>query len=178
MPTYVLCKPRPLLKIILWCLRMHGSHTLFCMCMHAQNSTIYRFAQSHAHCLTVVAGPRSTTLAVCQLHMGLLLHKARTLDLCTTPTFLNHMLVPVNLLKLHTVLCTTPTDPSLYLLVIVGVCIATYVQYANSTNSNAHQGFSYPGQIRPDCYPSHCVIQTSSCNPVSMLGHTIHNSST
>ena len=42
-------------------------------------------------------------------------------------------------------LCTTPTDPSLYLLVITGICTVTYLQYANSTNSNVCLGFSYPG---------------------------------
>jgi len=38
----------------------------------------------------------------------------------------------------------TPANPLPYLLVIVDICIATYPQCVNSTNSNAHLGFSYP----------------------------------
>ena len=99
---------------------------------------------------------------------GFLLYKACALGLCNgTPTFLK---VHVNLLEPHTMLCTTPTDPSLYLLVIVDICVATYPQYANSTNSNACLGFGYPGQIQPDCYLGH---QVSSCDPVSKLSQNI-----
>jgi len=102
---------------------------------------------------------------------GLLVYKACALGLCNaTPTFSKHALVHVNLLEPHTMLCTTPTDPSLYLLVIVDICVATYPQYVNSTNSNARLGFSYAGQIQLDCYPGH---QVSSCDPVSMLSQNI-----
>jgi len=88
---------------------------------------------------------------ICQLHMGLLLCKARALDLYTTPTFSKHVLVPLNLLELHTALWTTPTDPLLYLLVITGICIATHLQYTDSTNSSACLSFSYRGHIRIKC---------------------------
>jgi len=80
------------------------------------------------HCSIAVAGSRSATLAVYQLYMGLLLCKAHALGLCkATPTFSKHM--PVNLLEPHIVLYSTPTNPSLYLLVIAGICIATYLQH-------------------------------------------------
>ena len=118
------------------------------MCMHAQNLTIYRLTQGHTHQLIVVAGSRSATLVVFQLHMGLLLCKVRALDLCkATPIFLRHILVPANLLEPHTALCTTPTDSLLYVLVISSICIAMYLQYANSTSSNTHLGFSHPDHI-------------------------------
>jgi len=99
--------------------------------------------------------------------MGLLLRKSCALNLCKAiPTFSKHFLVPVNLLESHTALCTTPTNSSLYLFIITGICIATYVQYANSTNSNACLGFSYLG---------HWVIWVSSCGPVSKLLCTLVN---
>ena len=51
---------------------------------------------------------RSATLVEFQLHTGLLLCKARVLDLCkATPTFLKHFLVPVILSESHTALCST-----------------------------------------------------------------------
>ena len=99
---------------------------------------------------------------------GLLLYEACALGLCNaTPTFSK---VHVNLLEPRTMLCTTPTNPLLYLLVIADICVATYPQYVNSTNSNACLSFSYPGQIQLDCYPGHRV---SSCDPVSMLSQNI-----
>ena len=76
----------------------------------------------------------------------------------------------VNLLEPHSTLCTTSTDPSLYLLVIADICIATYPQYVNCTNSNVHLGFSHPGQIQLDCYLGDRV---SSYDPISMLSQSI-----
>ena len=107
---------------------------------------------------------------------GLLLCKARALGLCNaTLTFLKHILVAVNLLEPHTVQCTTPTYPSLYLLVITDICVTTYPQYINSTNLNMRLGFSYPGHIwvksgsNPDCYLSCQIIRVSSCYQVSTV---------
>ena len=57
------------------------------------------------------------------------------------------ILVPVNLLEPHTVLCTTPYVPSLHLLLIAGMCMASYLQYANSTNFNSCLSFSSLGHI-------------------------------
>ena len=119
-----------------------------CVCMHKIRSFTGLPRATPIDRLIAVAGTRSATLAVCQLQMGLLLCKAREVDLCTTPTFSKHVLVPVNLLGPHTMLCTTPTNPSLYLLVITGICIATYLQYTYNTNSNVRLGFSNPGHIQ------------------------------
>ena len=84
------------------------------------------------------------------------LQSTRALDLCKTPpTFLKHVLVPVNLLEPHTMLCSMGYAAHLPIhLSIAGICIVTYLKYASSTNSNVRLGFSYPGQIR-DCYPGH-----------------------
>jgi len=69
--------------------------------------------------------------------MGFLLCKVYALDLCTTPTFQGKFYMPVNLPETNTALCATLTDLWLYLLVIEGICIAMYLQYIKSTNSNA-----------------------------------------
>ena len=45
-------------------------------------------------------------------------------------------------------MCSTPTDPLIYLQVIMGICIATYLKYTNSSNSRVRLGFSYLGHIR------------------------------
>ena len=131
--------------------------THFCIHMHVCMYKIWLFTGLHRAMPIDRLLLQARECYPCSMS-GLLLCKARALGLCNaTPTFSKHILVPVNLLEPHIALCTTPTDPSLYLLVIADICVVTYPQYANS---NVRLGFSYPG---------HQVIRVSSCDLVSML---------
>ena len=88
MPTFV---------IILWCLLVYGSHTSI-VCVY-----IWPFKGFHKATpinWSLLQTPEVLyTLAVCRLHVAMLLCKARALDLHkATPTFCQHVTVPVNLL--------------------------------------------------------------------------------
>ena len=148
------------------------SHTHFCdrtlvsATAWKPHPFLYAYVCTKSDHLQICIVPRPSIDCCCRPRecypWGLLLCKARALDLCkTTPTFLKHVLVSVNLLESHTALYTT--NPLLCLLVIADICIATHPQCTNSINSNVHLGFSYPGQIR-----------VSSCDPVSTLGNISH----
>jgi len=126
---YVLHEPRPLFIIVLWFLLVHESHTpVSYMYVHVCTKSNHLQACIEPH-PSIDCCSRLQKCYPCSMS-GLLLCKAHALDLCTTPTFSKHVLGPVNLLGPHTVLYTTLTDPSLYLLVIAGICIATYLKYA------------------------------------------------
>jgi len=106
----------PAFVIVLWCLLVNGSNTPVSYVYVWVKSDHLQVCIEPCPSIDCCCSPRSATLEVFQLHMGLLLCKARALDLCkATPTFLKQVLVPVNLLepRAHTALCTTPIDPLL-----------------------------------------------------------------
>ena len=101
MPTYVFHKPHPpTFVIIFWWLLIHGSCTpvLYVSCVYMyKNLTVFRLASSHTNPSIAVAGlgvlPDSF-----MLYVKMLWCKARALDIHEAiPTFLKHILVPVNL---------------------------------------------------------------------------------
>ena len=79
------------------------------------------------------------------------------------PHLLKHSLVPVSLW-----VATYSTLQHAYwtIAVITGICIATYLQYATSKNSNVHTSFNYLLGLTQIAI---WVILVSSCDPVSIL---------
>ena len=124
MLMYILCEPCPLFVIVLWCLLVHGSHTPV-LYVHACKKSDQLQACIEPHPL-IDCCCRPRKCYPCNMSASHWI-TAFALDHCTTPTFSKYVLVPLNLLEPHTALCTTPTDPSLYLLVITGTCIAMYL---------------------------------------------------
>ena len=150
MPTYVFCEPHTVCNCTLVSVSAWKPYPCFvCVCMHK----IQLFTGLHRAMpinWLLLQAPGVLPLQYVSFMWNCC--KSRALSLSKiTPTFSKHVLVPVNLLEPHTALCTTPTDPSLYLLAITSIWVyayvAMYLQYATSTNSNVHQGFSYPGDI-------------------------------
>ena len=164
--------------IVLRCLPVHGSYTPIRMCTYIQNIRVCIvshgqpfFPTDHTqtigekrlatrnYCLQACIKPRSLIDCHCWPQKcypcsTLALHgNAGVQSECIKPVqshshLLKHVLVPANLLDPHTAQYTTPTDPMLYLLVIVDIytCIhSLYLQYATSKNSCMRLSFSHPG---------------------------------
>ena len=111
----------PTFVIVLWCQLVYESHTPFCMHICTKIWPFTGLYKAMPINRLLLQPSRSATLVVFHLHMGMLLCKSHALDLHkATPTFSKHVIVLVNL---HFAGAThyTPTDPSLYLLVIMGI---------------------------------------------------------
>ena len=129
-----------LFAIILWCLLVHRSHTPV---LYVYVCTFTGLHRAMPISRLLLQAPEVLALQCVSFTWDYCCAKHVHWTFCTTPTFSKHVLVPINLLEQHTTLCITPTIPISY----GGICIATYLQYANSTNFNTYLGFSYPGQI-------------------------------
>ena len=149
MLTHIPCKPRPLLKSYFCVCQYIGATPLSCMCTYicAKSDRLQACIEPcpsvDCSCRPQECYPCTMILNFAVKNMCISMHKA-------IPTFLKHILVPVNLWHqdmlwmAYTLYNTLQYGP---IVVIAGICIATYLQYATSKNSNVCLGFSYLGHI-------------------------------
>ena len=137
----------PTFVIIFRWLLVHGSHALFHMCICTKSDLLKacieprplincccRPQECHPCSMSAlhwIAAKRNTCIRPVQSHSHLFEAHPGACKLTGATYSTNN----------------TPTNLLLYLLVITGICIATYLQYTTSTNSNGCLGFSYASQI-------------------------------
>jgi len=156
--------------IVPWCLLEHGSHISF---LHVHACTKSDHAQACIRPRLLIdrcCKPRECY--PCSLSR-LLLYMQNT---CIKPLqyhshLLKHIMVPVNLLESHTVLWTTPTDPSRYLFFIVDICVATVCTH-NIILAQIQKtclGFSYIDQIQSNSSLIRIAIQITGSSWSAVL---------
>ena len=159
MPTYVLHEPRsPFVIVLLVSISAWKPHPCFvCVCMRKTQPFI-------GPCPSIDCGCRLQECYPCRI---LASHVIAVVQSTSIRSFQSHShffeahpgackLVEATYSTMQHGICSTPTNLSIYLLVIAGICMATYLKYANSTNSNKHL--------------HHCRFQLSGSHPGLLSG--------